>query len=167
MNWLDYVILVILVISVLGGLATGLIKAVLSLAGLIVGIILAGRFYPVLAGPISSLLTEGVAKVVAFIIILAVVGAIAVILGNILTKVVSGALLGWLNRLLGGVLGLIMGGITVAAFLAIWVKFLGIAGAISDSSLASFLLDKFPVVLALLPEEFDAVRRFFGSGRIN
>ena len=45
MNWLDIVIAIILVIQVIVGLSQGLIKALLGLIGLIVGIVLAGRFY--------------------------------------------------------------------------------------------------------------------------
>ena len=49
MNWLDIVILIILAISVFMGLKTGLIKMVISLAGLILAIFLAGRLYLSLA----------------------------------------------------------------------------------------------------------------------
>jgi membrane protein required for colicin V production len=45
--------------------------------------------------------------------------------------------------------------------LAIWAKYLGTGGAISDSNLAPILLDRFPMVLGLLPDEFDSVRDFF------
>ncbi|GAI50923.1 unnamed protein product, partial [marine sediment metagenome] len=32
---------------------------------------------------------------------------------------------------------------------------------IAESALAAILLDKFPMVLALLPSEFDVIRSFF------
>lgn len=44
MSWLDIVIIVVVIIATLWGLRIGIIKAVLSLAGLIVGVILAGRY---------------------------------------------------------------------------------------------------------------------------
>ena len=40
-------------------------------------------------------------------------------------------------------------------------KYVGISGPVDDSALAALLLDSFPVVLALLPSEFDSVRSFF------
>jgi len=55
----------------------------------------------------------------------------------------------------------VLGALLCSALLAVWVKFLGIAGVISQSSLAVILLDRFPAVLALLPDEFDAIRSFF------
>ena len=42
MSWLDLVIVVVLAISTFLGLRMGIIKAVLSLAGVIVGVVLAG-----------------------------------------------------------------------------------------------------------------------------
>jgi len=70
-------------------------------------------------------------------------------------------MLGWVNHLGGAVFGLVLGAIFCGALLATWVKFLGATGAITESNLAFILVDFFPVVLALLPEEFDAVRSFF------
>jgi len=65
------------------------------------------------------------------------------------------------NRLGGALFGLVLGAILCGALLATWVRFLGITGAIVESTLARILLDYFPLVLALLPDEFDAVRSFF------
>ena len=47
--------------------------------------------------------------------------------------------------------------------LTMWANFLGPGDAISGSALARLLLDSFPVVLTLLPAEFDSVRSFFGQ----
>ncbi len=161
MSWLDIVVLVPLVITTLLGFKTGLIKAVLSLVGVIVGVILAGRFY----APLSQILTfipqETVAKIVAFAIILIGVMVAASVLARLLKWVTSMMMLGWVNRLGGAVFGLLVGAITCGALLAAWVSFFGIAGPIADSILARVLLDQFPVVLALLPSQFDAVRSFF------
>jgi len=144
MNWLNIVIIVAVVISALIGLRAGIIKAVLSLAGLIVGVILAGRYYAPLAGQLTFIPQAMVAKVVAFAIILVGVMVIAAVLARLLKWAATVLLLGWVNRLL-----------------AIWVKYMGIADVIAESGLAMVLLDRFPMVLALLPAEFDAVRSFF------
>ncbi len=161
MNWLDIIILVIVVVSVFLGLRIGIIKAALSLAGVIVGVILAGRYYVPLAEQLTFISQEDVAEGVAFAIILIVVMVIAGILATFLKWAASAVMLGWVNRLGGAVFGLVLGAILCGAVLAIWVKFFGIAGVISQSSLAAILLDRFPAVLALLPEEFDAIRSFF------
>lgn len=160
MNWLDIVILVILAISVFLGLKIGIIRALLSLVGLIVGIFLAGRYYIPFSERLAFIPQDKAAQVVAFIIILIGVMLIATLIAKLLTWAVSAVMLGWVNRLGGAIFGLLLGGMSCSVLLAIWVKFYG-TELVSESLLAQVLLDKFPLILALLPGEFDAVRNFF------
>jgi membrane protein required for colicin V production len=161
MNWLDIVIIVVLLGSAVGGFANGLIKSVLSLVGLIVGIVLAGHYYASLAGYLTFISDQNTARIVAFIIIIVAVGIIASILAAIITKLVSAISLGCLNRLGGAAFGIIIGGAFIAAILSIWVKFAGGNSTISNSVMASLLVNKFPLVLSLLPSEFNSIRQFF------
>ena len=161
MNWLNIILIIILAISSFLGLKTGMIKAVLSLAGLIVGVILAGQFYVPLAEQLSFISQSGLAEVVAFAVILIGVMVIAVVLARLLKWAASAVMLSWVNNLGGAVFGLILGAIFSGALLAIWVKWLGVGSAITESMVAELLVDKFPLVLALLPDEFDAIRSFF------
>ena len=161
MNWLDIVIIVAIAITTLIGLKIGLIKAVLSLAGLIIGVILARLFYVPLSEQLTFISQPAIAKAIAFAIILIGVMIIAGVLAMALKWLTSVIMLGWVNRLGGAIFGLALGATFCAALLAIWVKFLGIADPIAESGLATLLLDNFPIILALLPGEFDAVRSFF------
>ena len=161
MNWLDIVILVAIAVCTFLGFRTGLIGAVLSLAGLIVGIILAGRYYIVFSEQLSFISQASIAKIVAFIIILVAVLIIARVLAWLLKRIISVLMLGWVNRIGGAVFGLVLGALFCAALLATWIKYMGIVDTIVDSRLAIVLLDQLPMVLALLPEEFDAIRSFF------
>ena len=161
MSWLDIAVIAVIGIATLIGLKIGIIKAVLTLAGVIVGVLLAGRFYVALADRLTFIPQETLARVVAFAIILAVVVLIASIIAGVLKWLASIILLGWVNRLGGALLGLITGSILCGALLAMWTKFLGISDPIAESALATFLLDRFPMVLALLPGEFGSVRSFF------
>jgi membrane protein required for colicin V production len=157
MNWLDIVIIAVLVPGAFTGLRTGLIKASLSLAGLIVGINLAGRYYLTLAEQLTFIPQEKVSQIVGFTIILL---CIMLIVG-LLTRLISMVMSGWVNRLGGVVFGLTMSALSVSILLAIWVKFFGMSRIVSDSGLASLLLNQLPAVLALLPSEFDVIRSFF------
>ena len=161
MNWLDIVIIVLIAIPTLIGLRIGIIKTVLSLAGAIAGIILAGRFYAPLAEQLTFIPQDNLAKIAAFAIILIGVMIITGVLASVLKWIASVVLLGWVNRLGGAIFGFVLGAVFCSALLAIWAKFLGAEGPIAGSGLATLLLDQFPMVLALLPEEFDAVRSFF------
>jgi membrane protein required for colicin V production len=161
MNWLDIVLVLLLIGSAISGLMSGLIRSLFSLAGLIVGVILAGRYYITLSGYLSFISNENAAQILAFIIISLIVMIIATLLGILFTKLVSAVLLGWLNRLLGAVFSVIVGAIFIAALLAIWIKFEGSNDAITNSAIATILLDRLPLILTLLPNEFETVRQFF------
>jgi len=161
MNWLDIVILILIIIPTLIGLKTGIVKALFTVVGMIVGVVLAGRFSESLGGSLTFISDPGWARVAAFAIILIAVMIIASVLAAVIKWVISAVLLGWVNRLVGAVLGFIMGFIFCGALLTMWVNFLGIGSTIADSALANLLLDGFPVILALLPSEFDSVREFF------
>ena len=161
MNWLDIVIIVVLGLSIFTGWKTGLLKALCSLAGLIVGISLAGRYYITLSERLTFIPQEKAAEIVAFAIILVGVVLVAGLLGLLLTWIISSVMLGWVNRLGGAVFGLAMGALSISALLAVWVKFLGMNQIVSDSGLASMLLNQLPAILALLPPEFDVIRSLF------
>ena len=153
MNWLDIVIIVIIAISAFIGLKIGLIKAVLSLAGLIVGVILARLYYVPLSEQLTFISQVTLAKVAAFAIIMIGVMIIAGILAMILKWVASLIMLGWVNRIGGAIFGVILGVIFCGTLLALWVNFFGAGEVIANSGLAA-LLSQFPLVLNLLPGEF-------------
>ena len=160
MNWLDIVILVVIAIPTFICLKAGIIKAVLSLAGLIVGILLAGRYYTTLAEQLTFISQDNLANIAAFAIILIGIMIITAVVASMLKWIISAIMLGWVNRIGGAIFGFLLGAILCSALLAIWAKFLG-TGAIGDSAMAILLLDRFPMILALLPGEFDSLRSFF------
>jgi len=160
LNWLDIIIIIALIIPIFAGLRMGIIKAALSLAGLIVGVVLASNFYQELGGVLNFITDENIANIVAFILILAVVMVIANVAAALLKYTAKAILLGWVDRLGGAVFGLFIGAIFMGAILATIVKLFG-TELVTESLLAGILLDKFPLVLGLLPSEFDVVRDFF------
>ena len=114
MNWLDIILAIVLVVFTFIGLKNGLIRAILSLLGLILGIFLAGRLYTAFAG-ILTFLPEAAAKVLAYILILLIVLVIMSIVARILDKILHAMMLGWINHISGAVVGLFFGGIFLGA----------------------------------------------------
>lgn len=196
MNWLDIVIIVALVVPAFIGFRKGIIKAALSLAGVIVGAVLASNLSEELGGAMGFIDNPDIAGIAAYIIILVVVMVVAAILAKVIKFTVKAVMLGWVDHVGGAVFGFLIGAIFMGALLAVFVNFSGAVGdaittaidavedvvpgvgddiadavvpsvldegpkIIQESILAGILLDKFPVVLALLPSEFDAVRDFF------
>lgn len=161
MNWVDIVLVIAIAVSVLIGVKKGVIGIALTLAGLVLGVFLAGRYYTPFSQYLSFIPHASFAKVAAFAIIFIGVMVVAGVLARLLGKIASAVMMGWANRIGGGVLGGILGAIFCGAFLAMWVKFLGMTQVIAESRIAPILLNQFPRVLALLPGEFDAIRSFF------
>jgi len=139
----------------------GIVKILFTVVGLILGVFLAGHYSGSLADKLTFISDARTANIVAFILIMIVVMIIAAILAFVIKKVAEKVLLGWINRLGGAVLGLLLGMIIVAAVLTIFVKYMGINNAVENSWFAGFLLNKFPIVIGLLPKEFDSVKGFF------
>ena len=163
MNWLDIILLVILAVAAFFGLRTGLIKAVLSLAGLIIGVILAGHYYDPVAGWLFFIPQPNLAKVAAFALILIATLIAASFAASVLGRIISITMLGWVNRLCGALFGFAMAAVTLGALLSVAASFpfFDVESLIRGSAIASALLQYFPLVLGLLPEEFDAARSFF------
>jgi membrane protein required for colicin V production len=161
MNWLDILIIVAALLLGFVGLRQGIIRTVFGIAGLIGGIVLAGRHYGALAGVLSP---GGAiwASVAAYAIILIATLVVAGLVGHFIAKLVSLAALGWLDRLIGFLLGVFVGLLLSAAALAIVAKiYPGSEATISQSVVAKFLIAQLPLVLALLPKEFGSIRNFF------
>ena len=160
MNWLDIVLIVSMVIMILMGLWTGLIRILFSLAGVIVGILLAGAYADSLADKLTFMDASG-AHMMAFLIILLGTIIVATILGVLVRMLLKNTPLGVVDKIGGAVLGLLSGAIFIGAILAIYLKYIGPSEPITSSPVAAFLVDKFGVVLGLLPSQFDTIRSYF------
>jgi membrane protein required for colicin V production len=161
MNWLDVVILVLIAVPAVAGLKFGVIKILFTVAGIIIGVVLAGQFSDSLAGALKFIDDPRWAEIAAFAFIMIAVLILSGVAAGLLSSILSAILLGWVNRVGGAILGIILGGIFCGAILTMWVNYLGIGDSVADSALAGFLLDGFPFILGLLPDEFDSVRSFF------
>ena len=115
MNWLDIVIIILVIVPTLIGLKNGIIKAAFTVVGIILGVILAGRFSDRLGEAMTFISNPGWAKVAAFAIILIIVVVAASIAARFVKNVLSAVMLNWVNRLGGAVLGFLLGAIFCAA----------------------------------------------------
>ena len=162
MNWVDLVIIVAGLAFAAFGLMNGLIRMAFSTVGLVGGIVLAGRFYQSLAEVLSPTGASW-SGVAAFAIIVIVTLVVANIVGSVIKKVVSLLLLGWIDKVFGFILGALTGTMLCAALLTIATKYFPsvIEDTLSQSVMAKFVMEQFPLLLGLLPEDFDFIRNFF------
>ncbi|GAI98268.1 unnamed protein product, partial [marine sediment metagenome] len=141
MNWLDIVIIVVTVLSGIWGLRQGIIKTAFGIAGLIGGIVLAGRYYDELAALLSPAGATW-ANIAAYAIILLATLVVAGVIGRFVAKLIHLVLLEWLDRLVGFILGVFIGGLLYAVILAIVAKYdPGTEAVISQSLIAKFLME--------------------------
>jgi membrane protein required for colicin V production len=103
----DWFLIALVAISTSAAFFRGFIKVLFSLAGLILGILLASWNYLSLATQLHDFITSfAAAQVVAFLLILCIVMIVFAILASVLRKAVSAVGLGFFDRLLGAAFGL-------------------------------------------------------------
>ena len=167
MNWVDILILVMVLGLGFMGFHNGIIRWAITLLSGIFGIFLAGRLYKPLADILSIADNEGINRVAAFAVVLLAVMLIAWIIGNIIRTTLSIFLLGWVDRAAGAGLGLFLGAVGATAIVSAMGSFPveSLRSAINDSTLADPVVSTFGFVLTLLPSEFDAVKDLLNTGQ--
>lgn len=110
MHYLDIIVLIIIAASGVEGGIHGLVYEVCSLIGLIAGLLLAWRYFPLVAGYLKVLsLPDWILNVTSFLLILIVVSAILRMLGGLLRGALRKVFAGWLDHTAGVAFGLIRG----------------------------------------------------------
>jgi membrane protein required for colicin V production len=114
MTWIDWAILIVMALSVLGGLQQGFFRSFCSLGGLLLGLVLAAWNYARVAALLKPLVRiEPVADTIGFILIALFVMGLASLIGTVLAKALHKIGLGCLDSLAGGAFGLFQGALLV------------------------------------------------------
>ncbi len=121
MNWIDFIIVIILGISLIRGFTEGLVKEVASLAALILGIWGAIRFSNFTAAKLYDWfdLTGQYVGIIAFIVTFGVIVVLVHFIGIFVDNIVKAVSLTFLNRLLGVVFGLFKSVLILSVFFVI------------------------------------------------
>jgi membrane protein required for colicin V production len=164
MNWLDAVIVIVIVWFTFAAFRAGIIREVVGVVALVVGVLAAGYYYHDLAENVLLVIDDDTAaNVIAFIVLFGAVALGGQLAAFLLKRTASLFSLGWLDHLAGAAFGLLKGLILVEVFLILFTTYpyLGLGGAVRGSAIAPLFLDGGPVLLKLLPGEFDrAVEAF-------
>jgi len=109
MNWIDAIIVVILILSMVTGFINGLVKEVASLAALVLGIWGAIKFSAFTAEKLYDYfdMSGQYVGVIAFLVTFGIIVVLIHFVGLIVNKIVDAAALSFVNRLLGIVFGLL------------------------------------------------------------
>jgi membrane protein required for colicin V production len=154
MTLVDWVILGIIVLSVLTAAHKGFFVECFSLAGVILGLLLASwnyqRLVPYLMGWVH---TVGVAQAIAFVVIALGTMIVAGIIGRLVRWVVKSVGLGWADRFLGAVFGLLKGCVLVTLGVMAVAAFLPGTAWLGESRFASYFLSVARQTALVTPNE--------------
>lgn len=122
LNWADYLILVIIGLSILRGIRRGFVKEALSLVTWILALVISIKFYTPVSLYLEKLITApSVRMTIAFVAIFLAI----LIIGNILSRLLSGLInkigLSLPNRLIGILFGALRG-VLIVVLLIILAK---------------------------------------------
>jgi membrane protein required for colicin V production len=124
MAWIDWIILLVLAGSVMGGFSQGFFRSVFSMGGMFFGLLLAAWNYDHAAALFLPIVRfEAAADTLGFLLIVFVVTAIANCMGWLLSRTVHSIGLGCLDRLLGAGFGLLQGWLLVTLVILVALAF--------------------------------------------
>jgi membrane protein required for colicin V production len=141
MSAVDWAIIVIIVVSTLGAAAQGFFFEIFSLAGAVVGYLLAAWEYWRLAPWFEPFVkSAAIANIAAFITIFAFVGILAGSAGKITRWAVNEVGLRWIDRFLGGAFGLVRGLVVVTVLVLAVATFMPQSKWLETSELSRYFL---------------------------
>jgi len=166
MNWLDVVLLILLLGSVVTSFSAGLTREVVGLVSMIAALILAIWFY----GTAGSFLlpyvsSPGIANFCGFLIVFCGVLILGALLGRALGRLMKVAGLSFVDRLLGAGFGVVRGLlISIAVVLALLAFTPGKSppNSVVNSRVAPYVIDAARLVSAVAPHELkDGFRKSY------
>lgn len=152
MNWVDWILLAIVGISLLDGLVRGAVRTVFSLAGLAVGFFVASRESGAAAVLLERWMSPPFAKAVGFVLVFAGIALAFALAAWLLRRALEKLSLTWLDRIAGGALGLLRG-VVILGVIALAVEGVGGMKAARASTTYPWALRAGWVLLRMIPDD--------------
>jgi len=152
-NWLDIVLLLLLLTAFILGVIKGLVRQVVGILAVIVGLILALAFYSVVASAFGTLVKDpNVSGFLGFLIIFVAVLITGWLVGRMFSKAIKGPLK-FLNHVMGGALGLLKGALICGILVFTMLVFPVNSDALRNSVIAPYCVEVTRGLIDLIPEE--------------
>lgn len=136
----DWVIIAILLFSTVLAIAEGFFLEVFSLAGVVVGFLLASWDYRLVSSHLGFINPPWVADIAGFMIIFFVIALLAGTIGRIARWGIKQAGLRWIDRALGGAFGLLRGVLVITVIVMAMAAFAPQSQWLQESDLAPYFL---------------------------
>jgi membrane protein required for colicin V production len=139
MELVDWAIVLVLALTVMGGLAQGFFRSIFALGGLLLGLALASWNYGLVAAMLLPVVRiEAVANAVGALLIALFVMGVAGFAGSILARAIHCMGLGCLDKIAGAVFGFLQGALLVTLLILVTVAFFPRAHWLADARLPRF-----------------------------
>ena len=160
MIWVDWIIVLVILLAVLAGLREGFFRSACSVAGLLLGLALATWNYGRLATWLMFFVRiETVADVIAFLAIALTVMGLAGLIGQIVARTVHVMGLGFVDRLAGAAFGFLQGALLVMVTILVALAFYPRAHWLARAKLPKYFFAACHMTARMSPEEMaDRVR---------
>tara|TARA_R110000744_G_scaffold114512_3_gene214166 strand:- start:755 stop:1243 length:489 start_codon:yes stop_codon:yes gene_type:complete len=145
MNWIDYAIIGVILLSTVISLVRGFVKEAISLAVWFCAFFIASRFYADLATYLTSIDDQTIRNGVAIAILFVVTLILGGLLNYLISQLVHYTGLSGTDRALGAVFGVLRGILIVSALLFFLDTFTPLADA--DGWKTSLLIPEFSLVI--------------------
>jgi membrane protein required for colicin V production len=153
----DWLIVVVIVLNVVFAAMHGFFAEMLSMAGLVVGYVVAAWQYQRLAGWLLTFLnSELMSEIFGFLIIFFAILIVFSIAGRIARKLMKEAGLSGFDRFLGALLGMVKGAFAVAVVLMGMTAFTPTSSMLEKSELAPYFLVVGRAAMWVAPSELRA-----------
>jgi membrane protein required for colicin V production len=155
-NWLDYLLLIIIGSSAISGLWRGFARTVVGTLAAVFAVLGAIWFYGSAASLLSDYVSHPtVANSLGFVIVFSIVMLGGAAVGWLLAKAFKWAGLGWLDRLLGGGVGVVRGALVATGLVLLLCAFTRTPPpqSVVNSRVAPYMLEVANVVSYLAPRE--------------
>jgi membrane protein required for colicin V production len=157
-NWLDIVVILLLVVLTTAAFRAGLIREVITLIAVILGIAVAGILYERLAVDVFVFVdNENASEAVSFLMLFGAVYLMGQIGAYVLKTGAALVMLGPIDHIGGAVFGFVKGLLVVQVLLIVFAAYptLGLDQAIDNSEIARWFVDDFSFLLKVLPQDFE------------
>ena len=156
MNWVDWLLLGVLLISVVSGFVEGFVRIAIGFFALILGFLFASWFHGLAGGWLEPWVhSRAITSLVGFLLILFGMMALGALVAWVIQRVFKLVGLSWLDRLAGGGLGLLRGVVVIAIGALLLSAFAPkrMPAAVSQSELAPYVFGMSRVLSDMTPYE--------------
>lgn len=166
MNWLDAVFVIVTLWFMITAFQAGFIRESVIVVFMILGVLLAGFFYEDLAEDVLLFIdNSALARIVAFGVIFGAMALAGQLMALVLKPAVYLLQLGIFDQLAGAGFGILKAAVIIEIFLVVFITYprWGLDEQIEQSLIGSAIAETVPIVVFILPDEFEAAVEDFAD----